>query len=95
MGLYLLRYLARRAHSENTNADNITRGVLETLVGTLQAIKMQSNRSQTPSQPVPPINDIRKLMTLLTLHRSITGRMSGNGRQPLSIFKKSSEDSVN
>ncbi len=94
-GLYCLRLLERKARSDSLNAEKTILSVGEILVGTSKAIQLQSKLLPTLSQKAPPIEDIKKLMTLLAYHGSIMRQTQKSGLEPLAISKNDLERSVN
>ena len=94
-GLCLLQLLARKAHSDAMNVENTMRGVLANPVGIFQTTQPPSDQLQQRLVARPPIEDIKKLMTLLTLQSAITQQTRRSGLKPLAIFKNESDRSVN
>ncbi len=95
IGRFWLLLLARKVDSDAKNAEIIMRGVMDLRVGTFQTIPPRSEPLQIPSQPAQPTEDIKKIMTLLAFHKSITAGTRRSGSKPLAIFKNELERSIN
>lgn len=94
-GLFCLRLARLKAQWEKENAEAKIRSGMAILAGTSQIIQPLSEPLPTLSQPVQPIENIKKIMTLLAYHKSITGVTGRSGSRPLAIFKNELERSVN
>ncbi len=95
MGLCLLQYLLLKAQQAKTSADSLTHLVLGTPVGILSIIPQQSEPLPTPSAVPPYTEDIKRLMTLLTWHGSITQEMSKRGLKSLQPTKNELKPLIN
>ena len=94
-GLFCLRLARLKAQWEKESAEAKIRSGMAILAGTSQIIQPLSEPLPTLSQPVQPIENIKKIMTLLAYHKSIMVATGRSGLKPLHISKNDLERSVN
>jgi len=92
---FLFSFTWKKAQKQKNNSETTLCLLSNIPVGTFRDFPTELKQLQKPSPTRPPIEDIKKIMTLLALHGSITGVIARGGRQPLPISKSESDRSIN